>query len=716
MANFWDDAIPVSPLDVALYLEGVTGPQADLARSIYQQESGSGRNATTSNAGAVGGMQIIPSTFASVADKGWNIDDPVENARAGVRYLGQMLKDAGGDPRLAAIGYYGGPGAIAKARNGKAVSDPRNPNAPDTFGYADSVMSRIGNGVLDTLIPKAEAGELPPWMQGAQPVAGGLPDWMKDAQPVSQPQKKASAPSLLDKAENMGEGIWMGVRDPIDAGAQMLRRAVPDSVGNAVDEFGNYLHGLGLPVASSTGVQGIDRIVNQANKAYETDRAQAGRSGFDVPRLLGNMAGAAPLLAAAPEAAPSLLGKIGGGLLEGGLLGAFQPVVGEHNQQNFWSEKARQAALGSALGGATTPLTAGLGRMISPIASRGGSQASLLAREGIDLTPGQIAGGALMNAEDKLMSVPILGDAIRGARTRGIGQFNRAVYNRVLAPIGETTQKVGRDAVDDASNKISAAYDKVLSGVQFAPDGQLAQDIANLRSIATGLPAREAEQFDKILEREVVGPLTKGQSVDGRAFKDIESQLGNKAMKLRNATDAYQNDLGDAVAELQNALRQALVRQNPQAAVSLRSANQAFAMLTRLQEAAAKTGAENGVFSPTQFSQAVRSGDKTVRKNAFARGNALMQDLGDAGKSVMSSRIPNSGTTDRLLLNAGALGSAAVNPAIPLSLAAASLPYLPLANRFVPFLMTARPAGAQRIAGLLGRTPVGLLGALAGQL
>lgn len=133
------------PFEVALAQEGITGVAADLARSIYMQESSGGRNTKTSNAGAVGGMQIIPSTFASVADKGWNIKDPVHNARAGIRYVNHLFGKADGDPALTAVGYYGGPGAMNKARNGEPVRDPRNPNAPDTFEYSSQVLDRLPN-------------------------------------------------------------------------------------------------------------------------------------------------------------------------------------------------------------------------------------------------------------------------------------------------------------------------------------------------------------------------------------------------------------------------------------------------------------------------------------------------------------------------------------------------------------------------------------------
>ncbi|AOG22119.1 hypothetical protein BSY15_3946 [Acidovorax sp. RAC01] len=64
MSGKWWDEYPkaaLSPIDAALAAEGVSGTLADVARSIYAQESGSGKNTTTSNAGAVGGMQITGS-------------------------------------------------------------------------------------------------------------------------------------------------------------------------------------------------------------------------------------------------------------------------------------------------------------------------------------------------------------------------------------------------------------------------------------------------------------------------------------------------------------------------------------------------------------------------------------------------------------------------------------------------------------------------------
>lgn len=139
-----------SVIDQALALEGVTGRAADFIKSIYQQESSSGSNTKTSNRGAMGGMQIIPATFKTVANPDWDINNPIDNARAGVRYAMRQWNASRGDPVTAAAGYYGGDGGRLKAARGIAVNDPKNPDAPNTLEYGKQVAARMGSQPAQT--------------------------------------------------------------------------------------------------------------------------------------------------------------------------------------------------------------------------------------------------------------------------------------------------------------------------------------------------------------------------------------------------------------------------------------------------------------------------------------------------------------------------------------------------------------------------------------
>jgi hypothetical protein len=189
-------------IDDALRAEGINGVVADLARSIYTQESSAGANTKTSNRGAVGGMQILPGTFKSVADKDWDITNPLQNVRAGVRYLAQLNKQAGGDPFLTAAGYYGGPGGLEKARRGIGVKDPMNPDYPDTLRYAHETVSRM-------------RGEKP------APAGAGRPQ----APPVAPPVAQAPEPVMPTMQRDLASAKY-GAQEPTYFGFEPTPEAI----------------------------------------------------------------------------------------------------------------------------------------------------------------------------------------------------------------------------------------------------------------------------------------------------------------------------------------------------------------------------------------------------------------------------------------------------------------------------------------------------------
>ena len=145
--------------DKALDMEGITNPrERAFLKALHAQESSGKATEKTSNRDAHGAMQILPATFKSVADAGMDINKPLDNMRAGIRYGMQGFSAAKGDPVLAGAYYYGGPGGMQKAAKGQAVSDPKNPNAPTTIDYGNSIAKR-----MTAMLPigSAVAGEVP---------------------------------------------------------------------------------------------------------------------------------------------------------------------------------------------------------------------------------------------------------------------------------------------------------------------------------------------------------------------------------------------------------------------------------------------------------------------------------------------------------------------------------------------------------------------------
>ena len=100
-----------SGVDLALrYASQATGVPYSLLVSVARTESGFNPRAV-SPAGAIGLMQLMPSTARSLGVNPW---DPVQNALGGARYLVEQFRRFG-DWALALAAYNAGPGRVQQA-------------------------------------------------------------------------------------------------------------------------------------------------------------------------------------------------------------------------------------------------------------------------------------------------------------------------------------------------------------------------------------------------------------------------------------------------------------------------------------------------------------------------------------------------------------------------------------------------------------------------
>lgn len=519
--------------------------------------------------------------------------------------------------------------------------------------------------------------------------------FIKSAGVGSTPQQ-GPQPSAI----GVGEKIGQGLRDPIDAGAQLLTHVLPDSVVQAGNKFNNWLADkTGLVAKLPEG--GVDQQIADQEKDYQSRRMAAGESGMDGWRAVGNIASPANLAVgavAAPARGASLMARLLSGGASGAAMGVAQPVT----EGDFWTEKTKQAGIGAATGGVVSGVAAAAGRVINPNTRQ---NVKTLLDEGVTPTPGQILGGRWQVAEDKLTSVPVLGDAIANSRSRGLDEFNKAAYARALAPVnGSVPAEAGRDAVASVRTQLADAYDNLLPKLTFAPDQQFTAELTNLRNLVSGLPKQQAERFENILQTQLTGKSTPAGLMSGESLKQVESELGRLSRGLRGDASFDNRELGSAVGELQNLIRQNLQRSNPQYADELAKINSGYANYARIRDAASRQGSAEGRFTPAQLSAAVRGQDRTVGKRAFSEGDALMQDLSDAGKDVLASKYPDSGSIGRLLMGIGTAGGVgAVSPTTLAGGGVAALPYLPGGRQLAAALLARRPVGAENAAEAVRR-------------
>lgn len=483
----------------------------------------------------------------------------------------------------------------------------------------------------------------------AAPLADGDGDWWQSAPLAESTMPAATKPEGMRGGKL--DGAVTGARDAWDAGVQMLPRGLSWAAslgGNAPNPVSGFF---------DSEAQRMDKLVQGNEAEYQDARRAQGREGADLMRAGGNVAATLIPSVKAVQIASKLplAGRVAASIPAGAALGVAQPVL--NPGEDFAEAKAGQAKVGAMLGPAAELGGAAVSKLIAPKITDAARQ---LTDEGIRLTPGQMLGGWAKSLEDKATSWPIFGDAIQGARSRGLADLNVAVANRALAPIGQKVPKgiePGRNLVSHVGETLGKEYDKVLVGVRVSPDRDLLDDLITIRKEADLLPEARAKQFANIIKDKVAVQFKKGGgTLDGGGFKEAQSEINRLARQYRSSQDAEQRALGELLDDVGTSLRGALVRSNPAKADALNAVNKGFANFVRMQRAAGMVGSEEGMFTASQLQSAVKTSDQSVRKGRFARGDALMQDLSDAAKSTMPSKVPDSGSIGRGLIAGGAAG------------------------------------------------------------
>lgn len=438
---------------------------------------------------------------------------------------------------------------------------------------------------------------------------------------------------------------------------------------NATDTTGAFA------MAAGEQLPFLDEAAVAANAALSGKSYSDARGDYSLAKTLLNESNRPARIAGGIGGAALGLAAPGGGWVQGAtgaarvgraaaLSAGYGGVYGAGAAEGGLPERAEGAAWGAGLGGATGGFLQLGGDFLGRSAARARANPSpqrTLSQQGVELTPGQMAGGAFQRIEDGLTSFPGLGDSIRNAQRRGLESFNVAAVNQALEPIGQRlpARTMGREAVRVADDMVGTAYDGALQGVTVDPAQGFAQGVAAARS--QPLPARYQDGVTGLVddfERRFSQPLS------GSDFKQLESELNAAIRSAQNGAgmDPGQRLVADRLVTLKQGLSDSFNAADPFAGADKALADASYARLVRIRDAsqAQGTAARDGLFTPSDLNRAVRNGDSSAGNRQYARGEALGQDLTDAAMRVLPRTVPDSGTPLRTMLAAGGIGGGAV--------------------------------------------------------
>ena len=528
--------------------------------------------------------------------------------------------------------------------------------------------------------------------------AGAPADVSRETIPSEMPSFREAAEAMPGTMGRLAAGVGAAFDDPSQF-AQDFAEGVDTAIRSAADVFA-----IGLAdeaAASARSALGED---------YETALAEERARDEAADPMLRTAAAvpAAVALGGVVGAPRNLLQALGQGA---GFSGLYSFGSGEGGLGPRLREGAEGAALGASISG---PMYVGA-NVVAP-ALRESLQR--LREEGVRPTLGQMAGGAIRRLEEGAKSIPGLGSMVRGSELRALEDFNRGAINHALRPAGlklGPKDAVGREGVDKAWDLINKSYDEVLDAIPAVRvDPTFQQQFANTMARADARLGADAmrDLTNALDDIRSLPSIQSGKVMTGQEMRKIVAELRPKVDRLAKSPTPNTAEAGALLGDIRKSFNDLLKRNaSPDQAAQLTGLDRARAGFQPIMQASRADVANKGMFTPNQYLREIRKQSTQTGRTDFQRGRALNQEFGEAAQEIIPSRVPDSGTPERLLPYILAAGAGAgyqggyIDPGTAALIGGLALPYTRGGQNVLAALARPKPSvGAQMIAQGLRRS------------
>lgn len=334
------------------------------------------------------------------------------------------------------------------------------------------------------------------------------------------------------------------------------------------------------------------------------------------------------------------------------------------------------AAMGGEALGRAIPLA--VSRLANP-AGKLSADTKLLVDNGIYPTLGGAIGPVAKTTEDKLMSIPLVGDLIAYGRRGAIHEENAWLANRSGIEKKLTAQDFLRDprgAQARVGEHLDGAFAKGTDGLLFDPNTYQFQDALNGIVRKNRLTTSGMGDFNShyghmrndyrlqpsVIDGSPLPPATNApqltnmhprppQLMDGEGIQHWGTDWRVRGNEYTSSMNPGDKSTGRAMNASRFALLDEVDRQGLGASTdALRLANRQWADSQVLRDAADATGSvkNSGVASPNMILNKFKShAEDGGYGRAFREGRVPGQDVAEASNRALGNNYPESGTTGR---------------------------------------------------------------------
>lgn len=428
----------------------------------------------------------------------------------------------------------------------------------------------------------------------------------------------------------------------VQSRADTVEQQRPSDPTEGMSGFGKFMAGVGKSVYDTgRGVGQLLGVVDEADvrAARERDAALMNTGAGTAGNITGQAAQMAVPLGGGARLA-SLAGRAAPFVSAAARTGAFSGLQGTVEGES----RIGNAAQGAALGVAGQGIASAAGGLARGVASRlSPADRSLLQgadQVGIRLGAGQVSQNPLVRTVASQMDrLPFSGARNRAAQNQAA--FNEAVSGSFGMPSREITPEV----FAKAQQRLGSAFEELTGRNSLQLSAPKVEELRAVVDEARRLAGPDTARKVQAWADELLGRVDQSGTIPGKAYQSFDSRLG-KELKGGGEAAHYLGSLREVV---RGAMDDSISAQDRAAWQAVR---QQYANLKTVEPLVAKS--TTGDISPQALMGRVTA-DK-AGKARMARGNGgTLGELAKIGQRYMKD-APNSGTADRLLVNAGVLG------------------------------------------------------------
>lgn len=396
-------------------------------------------------------------------------------------------------------------------------------------------------------------------------------------------------------------------------------------VGKGMVDTARGAYQLGASLGHAAGLvsdEKMAQIQQQVDESRQLDQPLMHTTAGKVGDVIGQAAPAVLM----PEAG------VAGAAVEGGLMGAAQPVAtGQSRLQN-----ASMGALGGAGGAAAGKVLSGfLGGLGGPGARQ--EAVDLLTKEGIPLSAAQTTGSKLAQTVERASGIT------SGAPAEFAGEqaaaFNRAVLRRIGVDDPEVTAATP-DVLGPAKDAITSKMDAVASRTQPRLDDVFLNGLSDVEQNASRqLPKSDISPITQNINDILENASQNNGALDGKFVQKLNTNLG--ALSRNPATAPIASDLQDVVNDAVHRYA------TPGDAEILTGARQQYRALKQIEGAV--DPATGNISVPKLMTSLSTKAFGGRNQTLYGTGDQSLINLAKAAKAIIPDNLGNSGTAERLL-------------------------------------------------------------------